>query len=126
MLSSTVQTSHVPYHSPLMSASQLVTTFLVWKKVFTKNDTLLQYLFFLCLVSPDDYGSVSTVLAFSACDTQQCIEIQIQDDIIVELTEPFSVTLERTPGLDSRIILDPVHSKIDITDNDGVFIISLT
>ena len=68
-----------------------------------------------------DYINVSTILAFDTCDTRQCTEIPIVDDMIVELTESFFVTLERTPGLDSRITLDPVDGEIEITDDDGVY-----
>ena len=64
--------------------------------------------------------SVSTILTFGACDTRQCTEIAIMDDVIVELTESFLVTLERTPGLDSWITLDPVDGEVVITDDDGV------
>ena len=78
---------------------------------------MLQKLF---LVSPMDYGHVSSILAFDTCDTQQCTEIPIKDDMKAELTESFNVTLERTPGLDSRITLDPVDGKIEISDNEGV------
>ena len=61
-------------------------------------------------------------LTFGPCDTRQCTEIPIVDDMIVELTdESFFITLERTPGLDSRITLDPVDGEIEITDDDGVY-----
>ena len=69
-----------------------------------------------------DYVSVSEILEFDACDTRQCTEMPIVDDMIVELTESFFVTLERTPGLDSRITLDPVDGEIEITDNEGMCI----
>ena len=70
-----------------------------------------------------DYGSVSSILAlnFNTCDTQRCTEIPIEDDMIAELTESFFVTLESTPGLDSRITLDPHVGEIEITDNDGLW-----
>ena len=68
-----------------------------------------------------DYTSVTNILEFGICDTRQCIEIPIVDDMIVEETESFFVTLERTPGLDSRITLDPVDGEIEITDNDGLW-----
>ena len=73
-----------------------------------------------------DYVSVSEILAFGSCDTRQCTEIPIVDDMIVvqELTESFFVTLERTPGLNSRIALDPVDGEIEITDDDGVYMFS--
>ena len=73
----------------------------------------------LYLVSPMDYVSVSTIVEFDECDILQCTEIPIVDDMIVELTESFSVTLERTPGLDSRITLKPVDGEIKIYDDDG-------
>ena len=66
--------------------------------------------------------NTSKNLTFDTCDTRQCTEISIMDDMIVELTESFFVTLERTPGLDSRITLDPVDGEIEIIDNDGVYI----
>ena len=46
-------------------------------------------------------------------------------DMIAEMTESFFVTLERIPGLDSRITLDPVDGEIEITGNDGLYIISV-
>ena len=68
-----------------------------------------------------DYNHVSTIVAFDTCDTQRCTEIPIVDDMIVELTESFLITLERTPGLVSRITLNPVDGEIEITDDDGVY-----
>ena len=65
------------------------------------------------------YVSVSTIVEFDECDILQCTEIPIVDDMIVELTESFSVTLESTPGLDSRITLKPVDGEIKIYDDDG-------
>ena len=54
-----------------------------------------------------------TNLTFGESDTRQCTEIPIVDDMIVELTDKsFFVTLERTPGLDSRITLDPVDGRL--------------
>ena len=80
----------------------------------------------LFLESTVDYHHVSTILEFDTCETRQCTEISIVDDMIVELTESFSVTLERIPGLDSRITLDPVYGEIEIIDDDGMYIIFLT
>ena len=66
-----------------------------------------------------DYDNASTILTFGACDTRQCTEIPIVDDMIVEMTESFFVTLE---SLDSGITLDPVDGEIEIIDDDGVYI----
>ena len=70
------------------------------------------------LVSPMDYDNISEILEFDSCDTRQCTKIPIVDDMIVEVTESFFVILERTPGLDSRITLDPVVGEIEIIDGD--------
>ncbi|ETW92157.1 MAG: hypothetical protein ETSY2_54335 [Candidatus Entotheonella gemina] len=72
-------------------------------------------------VAPMDYGAVSTVVMFDECETQSCNPILIVDDDVLENVESFNVTLERTPGLDVRITLDPVDGEIEITDNDGRF-----
>ena len=47
------------------------------------------------------------------------MNISIVDDEVLENIESFTVTLERTPGLSSRIELDPVDGIIRIIDNDG-------
>ena len=47
-------------------------------------------------------------LQVAACETRQCMNVTIVDDFVDEPIESFSVTLERTPGLDVRITLDPV------------------
>ena len=70
-------------------------------------------------MSLDDYDSVSTILTFGTCDTRQCIEILIKDDMIGEVTESFSITLERMFELDSNIILDPNRTEVEITNDDG-------
>ena len=69
-----------------------------------------------------DFDHASNTLTFGACNTSQCTEIVIVDDKIVELTESFSVTLERTAGLDSRITLVGVDGEVEIIDDDGAYI----
>ena len=73
-------------------------------------------------MSPVDYDPVSTILAFGACDTRQCYQIHIVDDMMVELTESFFITLERTSDLNSRITLNPVDGRVEITDTDGILV----
>ena len=72
------------------------------------------------VVAPMDYGAVSTFLMFDSCEMQSCTNITIVDDMVLELLESFSVTLERTPGLDDRITLDPIDGVVEINDNDGM------
>ena len=73
-------------------------------------------------VAPMDYGGLSSILMFAACETQSCVNVTIVDDLVDEPgdLDVFDVTLERTPGLDSRISLDPVDGQIVIIDNDGI------
>ena len=76
---------------------------------------------FACIFTeePMDYIGLSRILSFPACDTRQCVNITIVDDLVDEPDEIFDVTLERTPGLDSRITLNPVDARVLIRDNDG-------
>ena len=46
------------------------------------------------------------------------MNVTIENDAVLEDTESFDVTLERTFDLDNRITLDPVDGVIEITDND--------
>ena len=47
------------------------------------------------------------------------MNVTIEDDEVLETTEFFSITMERTLGLDDRIELDPVDGMVQINDNDG-------
>ena len=73
------------------------------------------------LVSPMDYGTVAASLIFEVCETRRCVNISIEDDMTLENIESFNVILERSPGLDSRIRLDPVIGVVRIIDNDSMF-----
>ena len=59
------------------------------------------------------------VLMFDSCDTRKCMNVTIVDDLQVEPDESLTYHLDRTPGLDSSIQLDPVNGEIEIVDNDG-------
>ena len=68
--------------------------------------------------STKDYRALSSILEFEACDTRQCENVIINDDLILELEEFFRVILSRTDSLDSRITLNPVNGVVHIIDND--------
>ena len=55
------------------------------------------------------------------CERRQCTNVSIVDDEGLENTESFSVLLAETPGLDIRIMLNPVEAEIEIIDNDSEF-----
>ena len=66
-------------------------------------------------VTPMDYGAVSTIMTFTACETRRCLDITIVNDTEGEPDETFGITLERTPGLTGRITLDPMDGMITIS-----------
>ena len=65
-----------------------------------------------------DYMGRSIILNFPACETKQCVDVTIVDDDVSEGDESFNVTLERTPGLNMRITLDPVDGIILIIEKE--------
>ena len=54
---------------------------------------------------------------FDTCETRQCTEITIVDDVALEKEEIFSLT---SPGLDDRITFKPAIGEIRINANDGM------
>lgn len=64
----------------------------------------------------DDFVPVSTSLRFSECENRSCAEIEIVFDNEIEDTETFDITLEKTIGLDRRIILGAVDGYVSILD----------
>ena len=70
-----------------------------------------------------DYLTLNSILSFGACQTRHCTDVTIMDDLVDEPLEYFDFTLERTPGLDTRISLNPVDGRIAIIDNDGNYLI---
>lgn len=58
-------------------------------------------------------------LNFAPCDVEQCVNITIVDNELIEQTEMFVVTLERTATLDKKISLHPVKGYIFVNDEVG-------
>ena len=54
--------------------------------------------------------------------TPQCSDITINDDVLVELEEQFSVSLTATNNPSGQIMLQTSSANITITDNDGKLI----
>ena len=71
--------------------------------------------------SPEDYESVNTLLTFNANEAERCVRVDIVDSARLEQTESFGVTLERTPGLDERVHLNPTAGIIIIVNDDSEF-----
>ena len=69
----------------------------------------------------EDFVPLQTIEMFTPNNVALCIDVYIEDDETVEpLEEYFLVRLERTPGLDYRIILEGTVENITIIDTDGI------
>lgn len=66
--------------------------------------------------TPADYGEISNLILFKACDTRKCINVTIVNDDIPEGTEHFTGKLGKTANLHPRITLDPNVTRVEITD----------
>ena len=86
---------------------------------YAYNYTYLYKKWYIFTVEPKDYIELSMILTFPACDTRQCVNITIVDDLVNEPVEEFDVTLEKPRGLDPRISLNPMDARVVIRDDDG-------
>ena len=50
---------------------------------------------------------------------RKCVVVPIIDDLMLEHSEVFLLTLERTPSLAGSITLDPVDGSVEVRDDDG-------
>ena len=79
-------------------------------------------LHFLQLIPWTIYIGLSTILMFEACQRRCCVNVTIVDDDVLEReVESFTVTLQRTTGLNNSITLNPVDGVVEIRDNDGEY-----
>ena len=81
-------------------------------------------LIFISADAIDDYTPINEMYRFSANQRRLCVNISIVDDMIVEQRESFSITLERTPDLNSRITLFPDSAEVVIPNNDGEMVVA--
>ena len=58
---------------------------------------------------------------FDSCDNRSCAQVNVVNDEFLEGIESFFASLGRSPGLDTRIELEPINTEIQITDDDGTF-----
>ena len=84
-----------------------------------KSHSKVSQILFSFLVSPNDYISVSVFLQFSPCSGKECVSITIINDAIIETTESFHISLERSSDLSSRITIDGPGGDVFILDDDG-------
>ena len=51
---------------------------------------------------------------------RQCFNVTITDDLVLEDTERFSLTLTLADGSNVPVVVDPDVSEVEIIDNDGL------
>ena len=71
------------------------------------------------LDTKDDYDNIQT-LDFDSCKESACSSISIVDDGTAEIDESFIISMERTPGMDNRILLNSETVVVTIEDDDGM------
>ena len=70
-------------------------------------------------VSPTDYEAVSKTVIFAPCDTRQCVNISITNDLINEPEETFTISLTLSGDAPSFITLTSATGEVLIYDDDG-------
>lgn len=73
------------------------------------------------ITAGDDFIPVTLDFTFDSTTLSHCFNISINDDLLVEKSEKFSVSLNTA---DSSVFLVPLTTVI-ITDEDGKFPVSL-
>ena len=51
---------------------------------------------------------------------RQCFSVNITDDLVLEDTERFSLTLTLADGSNVPVVVDPDVSEVEIIDDDGL------
>ena len=69
--------------------------------------------------SSSDFSAQVTILQYGHCETNQCVNVQIVDDVRIENTESFNVSLEGGLGV-NNFTLDPREVSIYIEDDDSM------
>ena len=75
--------------------------------LMTRDDTATE---------PDDYTSISTSISFDRETEEQCVDIPLENDDILESLENFEVILD--PEDEERIILSPEIAVVMVVDDD--------
>ena len=75
----------------------------------------MQYIVVIEAISlSPDFIQRQVTLVFQTCQTMMCADIEVVDDEIAEGNETFSVMLERSDTLDSRIKLSTSAANLTI------------
>ena len=84
-------------------------------------------LFHLLVSDSSDYNEFTPfnnpLVAFTSDPSthRQCFNVTITDDLVLEDTERFSLTLTLADGSNVPVVVDPDVSEVEIIDDDGLF-----
>ena len=68
--------------------------------------------------APGDYTSVSSDLTFDADTSTQTVEIPTTGDMVLEMSESFSVALSQM-SVDASVTLNPASATVNVEDDDS-------
>ena len=73
------------------------------------------------LVSNVDFELMKSTLRFRACETSQCLNVTIINDNKLEVSETFTVNLQKSDSLSTKFTVNPSSEVVTITDDDGTY-----
>ena len=73
-----------------------------------------------------DYEINSAIITFPPCNYEQCVDVPLVDDCVVENTEEFRLFLFTPPSTDQRIEVTRGDGTVLITDSDGMTKFNIT
>lgn len=77
-------------------------------------------------VNGDDYTQMFENIEFEVGETRKCVNVNIIEDATEEGPECFSGEILRGRSLDSRIVLDPALTTIEIKLDNGTYLFLCT
>ena len=99
-----------------MFASQLLTTLQVSDCFTSKVTSTTKCVATFVVVSPMDFTAMNQLLRIEACeDNMVCVTIPVVNDFILEETESFSVTLDRTENIPIGVMIDSAEAVVQIS-----------
>ena len=72
-----------------------------------------------------DYSLTDSYLRVNRCAIRSCLSINIINDDKLEDLEYFTVSLERSFGVNNRFSIENMERNVTIADHDGTYILSL-
>ena len=74
------------------------------------------------LVSNVDFELTKSTLIFRACETSQCLNVNIINDNKLEGSEIFTVNLQKSDSLSTKFTVNPSSEIVTIVDDDSTYV----